>query len=54
LAKYVARRYSGSHRPLVNSCLYPGWHGDGANVFSLAYQVSNDPVILTLLKVIEF
>jgi hypothetical protein len=54
LAEDVARPYSGGRRPLVNCRLHPGWYGDGSNVSSFADQVSNDPVILTLLKVIEF
>jgi hypothetical protein len=54
LAKDVARPCSGRHRPSVNSRPYPGWYGDGSNVFSFADQVGIDPVILTLLKVVEF
>jgi hypothetical protein len=52
--KDVAGSDSGGRGPLVNCSLHPGWHRDGANMFSFADQVRDDPVILSLLKVVEF
>jgi hypothetical protein len=52
--KDIAGSDSGGRGPLVNFSLHSGWNRDGANMFSFADQVRDDPVILSPLMVVEF
>lgn len=44
-----ARLDTGAGDPSVDGQLYPGGHGDGANVAALAEQVDDCPMLISLL-----